>query len=541
MAMKLYEENGIQNIANEIRFYNEKEDKYSVKDMTLGIQDIAENIEDKLGTTKTVEGTDSLSYEDAKEYRLIEAKYKGNVEQETTSGKNLFNYEDTTMVTDGITVDEDGWITATFDNTNGTSYKYLNFYTNNLNLKNSTTYGIVSEIKSVSGTGFFIPVSKKNDTPQIGGQFNSEVSYNFATLTNNMIKIETPTTIDDFSTTNSGLRTLLKFAKGQSGSITFRLSVLEDTSVTADTFVYEKFTGGQPSPNPEYPQEIKTLKGFNKEQIEINGHIYEPYNCLGVKRVGDNRQERIDYIDLQGNELLSTDKIKVDSKGNVKLIKNWGKVVLDGSESGWYFNSQQHGFSINGQIGTSISPIMLSNSFICENTYTTWTGENKFGSNVSGTLWFQTTVASSVADFKAWLSTHNITVYYQLATPQEIDLGKTTIKSLKGMNNVEILATLEPTFMSEEYMLNIQSKYLPKMTTEETSIDYVAQFPLDITIEGNIEQETTTGKNLFDESIMPTNTMNGIKWEYTNKKIKISGTATDTLSHNENIQITLQA
>ena len=183
----------------------------------------------------------------------------GRSTQETTQGKQLFNYEDTTMVTDGITVDEDGWITATFDNTNGTGYKYLNFYTNNLNLKNSTTYAIVSEIKSVSGTGFLIPVSKTNTTPQTGGQFNSEVSYNFATLTNNMIKIETPTTIDDFSTTNYGLRTLLQFAKGQSGSITFRLSVLEDTSVTADTFVYEKFTGGQPSPNPDYPSPIESV------------------------------------------------------------------------------------------------------------------------------------------------------------------------------------------------------------------------------------------------------------------------------------------
>ena len=63
----------------------------------------------------------------------------------------------------------------------------------------------------------------------------------------------------------------------------------------------------------------------------------------------------------------------------------------------------------------------------------------------------------------------------------------------------------------------------------------------ELSVDGVCEQETTTGKNLFDESMMPTNTMNGIKWEYTNKKIKISGTATDTYSHNENIPITLPA
>ena len=62
-----------------------------------------------------------------------------------------------------------------------------------------------------------------------------------------------------------------------------------------------------------------------------------------------------------------------------------------------------------------------------------------------------------------------------------------------------------------------------------------------LTIDGKSTQETTTGKNLFNESIMPTNTIRGIKWEYTNKKIKISGTATSTYSQSGNISITLQA
>lgn len=231
----------------------------------------------------------------------IDLTLYGRSTQETTQGKQLFNYEDTTMVTDGITVDEDGWITATFDNTNGTGYKYLNFYTNNLNLKNSTTYAIVSEIKSVSGTGFLIPVSKTNTTPQTGGQFNSEVSYNFATLTNNMIKIETPTTIDDFSTTNYGLRTLLQFAKGQSGSITFRLSVLEDTSVTADTFVYEKFTGGQPSPSPDYPSPIESVG--RKNLFDVNSITENTYLIAGSGETGSSSVSNVsDYIFVKANQ-----------------------------------------------------------------------------------------------------------------------------------------------------------------------------------------------------------------------------------------------
>ena len=93
MAMKLYEENDIQNIANELRRYNETDNKYRVEDMTLGIQDIAENIENKLGTTKTVEGINSLEYENAKAYRILNAEYQGNVKQDSTTGKNLLNID----------------------------------------------------------------------------------------------------------------------------------------------------------------------------------------------------------------------------------------------------------------------------------------------------------------------------------------------------------------------------------------------------------------------------------------------------------------
>ena len=35
-----------------------------------------------------------------------------------------------------------------------------------------------------------------------------------------------------------------------------RLSVIKDLTITSDNFVYEPYTGGIPSPNPEYPQEL---------------------------------------------------------------------------------------------------------------------------------------------------------------------------------------------------------------------------------------------------------------------------------------------
>ena len=91
---------------------------------------------------------------------------------------------------------------------------------------------------------------------------------------------------------------LYKQTLGQSGSITFRISVLEDTSITPENFVY------QPYQETNYP------------------------------------------IVLQGNEKVSLpngvkDELQIDKSGNVNLIKRVGKKVIeeddiDTFDTDWY-------------------------------------------------------------------------------------------------------------------------------------------------------------------------------------------------------------
>ena len=151
-------------------------------------------------------------------------------------GKNKFNVQDTNNVTEGITVDNEGWLTVTGDNTDGTATKFFNYYTNNLNLKTGTNYNVIAEVKNVSGTGSvnFVSVNKA------AKQFQSIFNKNFSVLANNTVYNSINKTIDEF-VGNSGLRTYISFAAGQSGSITFRLSVLEDTTITAENFEYEEY------------------------------------------------------------------------------------------------------------------------------------------------------------------------------------------------------------------------------------------------------------------------------------------------------------
>ena len=72
----------------------------------------------------------------------------------------------------------------------------------------------------------------------------------------------------------------------------------------------------------------------------------------------------------------------------------------------------------------------------------------------------------TVEELKVWLQEHNVTVYYQLATPQTIPLGKLTdiITTLNGTNNIFINGNI-PTTISATYALDIK-KYIDNKLAE---------------------------------------------------------------------------
>lgn len=253
-----------------------------------------ETVEDITTTTQTSTGGNSLYLKEALESNALEYSIDGKCEQATRSGKNLYNYKDTTVVGDGVTADKDGWITIAYDNTNGTSTVFRNYYTNNLNLKTNTNYKVIMEVKNASATGDgnIYPISTYSNT---GGQFVHNSGYALKSLSNNSIKQFTILTKASFENITDGLRTFASFGAGTKGSITFRLSVLEDTTVTANNFEYEAFGA---SPSPDYPSKIKTIKGIrnllnlnvptsttngitctnnNDGSITINGHTTKDF------------------------------------------------------------------------------------------------------------------------------------------------------------------------------------------------------------------------------------------------------------------------
>ena len=173
--------------------------------------------------------------------------------------KNLYDYKNAAVVTQEVTVDNEGWITMSFDNTNGTSTKFLNYFSKRMkSIKNSKNYNIVTEIKSVNGTGSFVVSSYDNGV----GQF-PWTGWDLPNLKNNTVLVNERTPIPNQDQSQVGLRSYLYIGAGQSGSITFRVSVLEDLTVTAENFEYT------PHQEQTFPIDLPTGKVLYNEKAVV--------------------------------------------------------------------------------------------------------------------------------------------------------------------------------------------------------------------------------------------------------------------------------
>lgn len=224
---------------------------------------------------------------------------KGNSTQETTTGKNLLEpYGSFPKTSSNITFDlkEDGFhINGKCSGNNS----YIPIYSNTL--QPGTYY--VNGITGGSNSSYQLVVFK-NDT------IMSYVTYN-----NFKITLSESSTIK--------LQLYVYSSYGTFNDLVLPYMICKNES---ELTTYEPYTGGQPSPSPEYPQEVTgvdkilaTFKG-NKSTLtkSLNHTLLKPLYRLG-KNV-------YDYIDF--------------NKG--KIIRNVGVVTFDGSsDEQWQFASNR--------------------------------------------------------------------------------------------------------------------------------------------------------------------------------------------------------
>jgi hypothetical protein len=243
--------------------------------------------------------------------------------------------------------------------------------------------------------------------------------------------------------------------KNRSNKITYNYIAGNQTITPTENLITNTYT--------YYIAAGKTVNWTFKVQLEKGSTStdYETY------------QENILNLDLQGNELCSLpnnikDELVIEN-GRAKIIKRVGKVILNGSER-WGQNANQkldntsyyYTYALddlakkNSQIGN-----LRSNYFINQKTYNI---DNE-GISLSAAIPFlrlriNTSTVSTPEELLTWLAAHNTIVYYELATPTEIDLGEVgNLSTFKGANNVSLNANMETNMNLVYYYKNYDLKF----------------------------------------------------------------------------------
>ena len=347
------------------------------------------------GTIITGEGTDLELVNTEEDGSFIDLELKGNTFQQAYSGKQLFDKDNANII--NCSVNSSG-ITAT--SAARTIY---------IPCEKNTTYTI-SKIQSARfrcGTTI--------DTPDAGVAFANYISSDNSTSI----------TITTDATSNY----IFAFIYISTVDTLTEQQILDSIQIEKGSTAteYEPYVGGTPSPNPDYPQDIKVVTG----------------NCSVTISNEDNTSSQIYPINLGTIELCELDQFQdyiYKDSGKWYIHKEIGKVVLDGTETWALTNTQPNNttyksmaHNFTGKIPGNTNMLMThftnmgtSSTNLIKNANSEFFWNNPSTNNVQGGV---VTTSQTVADFKTWLSTHNTEVYYVLETPTDTEITDATLIS----------------------------------------------------------------------------------------------------------------
>ena len=199
---------------------------------------------------------------------------------------------------------------------------------------------------------------------------------------------------------------------------------------------YEPYTGGKPSPSPDYPQEIQTIPNFVVEVKNSMGEGTAPqtlnvtipeHGFYGIPvSSGGN------YTDASGKQWICDEF----DFANKKFIKRIGRTEFDGSlDEKWVLNS------------TTAASVRFYIAILGANTKSgqeCWCNRAKFGTDGTVGKCFTTagrfyidvdTSINTTESWKQYLSTHELDVIYKLETPVEYDLTDEQVEQFKKLKS----------------------------------------------------------------------------------------------------------
>lgn len=291
----------LQNQINNLNSNKVDNAKYDLDSNNLQLLANGKNVGDSVhiptGITDTATGEEDLKIVNNK--GVVKFSLEGKTEQNSYTGKNILDYVSNLKASsDGLTsvINDDGSIT--------TSGKPSSNYRTILNSIN-----IIDFLED--GETYTFSQSKAND--KLYMQMNAKKkdgTYSYYSL-NDSTKSKQEIIVNKsiYETYTLNIQTGLTSDWGDSSlTITNKYMLCKGTDTASTSF--EPYVGGQASPNPDYPQEIKNIKGveniwFGGESTTVNGVTFTK-NADGS-------------YDITGTATASADCINLVNIANAKL------------------------------------------------------------------------------------------------------------------------------------------------------------------------------------------------------------------------------
>lgn len=396
---------------------------------------------EELGLLDITESTDT-TLENSKDGILKIKDIYGNTEQDTTSGSQLFDYAG---LIQGAISSETGQETAD-PNTKRTDYTSCEAETSytisNMNGSKRALY--FDENKTMLSSFLFTPPVNTFTTP-------ASCSYFVVQGANSL----------------------------------WNENVMLNKGTTALPF--EKYTGGMASPNPNYPQEPKSvvlseIKTTNSDgSLESVATLSNPITMNGLNGVWDT---------------LESKKFKT--------------VVFDGSESGWSSSS-----NVSGRFLISIPYVKLNtlNAMCTQATVRAYSAsfvKNTFFISGAGSFGIDTEFAT-LDEWKAHLASKPMTVVFELSEPIETPLPDADVEALKslktydGVTHIFTDSEVEPSLLFEYNTTRVGTELdeidaeLVKINKRITDIGTTAQ--INYSTEEQVIGTWIDGKPLYQKTV----------------------------------------
>ena len=199
---------------------------------------------------------------------------------------------------------------------------------------------------------------------------------------------------------------------------------------------YEPYTGGKPSPNLEYPQEIQTISDFVVKVKNSMGEVAAPQTLNitipGQGFYGVPVSSAGNYTDASGRQWIC-DEFDFKDK---KFIKRTGRITFDGSEDeSWVTSSIAETKTIfriiltNTKRGTTTQG--WCNRLVFEGS---WKNNTCLLSNSYLYIILKPSI-NTVALLRDYLNTHQLDVIYLLETPVEYNMTDEQVEQYKKLRS----------------------------------------------------------------------------------------------------------